>query len=89
MYQGTLSNLGHCVEPLLKESNFYLAELCYTCGDVEASTFVDQARCNIPAAGTNSTDTDAELQPCTSGICYVSWCSMFFCFYNYLKVSHI
>jgi len=42
---------------------------CYACGDVDEGTYVDMAKCTIPTAG-NSTETDAKLISCASGICY-------------------
>ena len=33
---------------------------------------MNKAQCLIPAAGANMTSTDAKLEECESGICYVS-----------------
>lgn len=46
---------------------------CYTCGDVNAGTYVDKTKCMIPAAGANSTANDAMLTSCESGICYSAY----------------
>lgn len=51
---------------------FVFVGKCYSCGDVDAKTYVDKAKCKIPASGANATDDDAKVVECLNGICVVS-----------------
>jgi hypothetical protein len=69
----TTSLVDNILFPLTYLLDYYLAEKCYACGDVETNTFVAKSECSIPSEGSNSTTKGgAELVDCLNGICYVS-----------------
>jgi len=53
--------------------DFECGKMCYSCGDVDAGTYIPAAQCLIPAAGANATGNDAAQKFCPSGICYAAF----------------
>jgi len=62
-----------CATGFTLTDDFECAIMCYSCGDIESSTYVAQSMCQIPTSGMNSTSGFATLEECTEGACYAAY----------------
>merc|ERR1712141_270118 len=68
-YSDPAAQCSACSSGFSLTKNMLCARKCYSCGDVDAKTYVDKAKCKIPASGANATDDDAKVVECLNGIC--------------------